>query len=135
MENIFTRTALVRDSFQVISYDDIQYGFFFRFNTKDTRGIYLSCLEKFTVELDGVEISPYDMTIRVDGKEYLVALMPELSSVVLDLGKEATVKVRWYGDLSGEHNLSLSFFDRVPFIGCTGRTVAAPAKDQMKVGV
>ena len=135
MENIFTRRSLVRDSFQVIAYDGIQYGFSFRFNTTDTRGIYLSCLEEFSIELDGVKLNPYDMTICVDGKEYLVALMPELSSVVLDLGKEAVVKVCYYGDLTGEHTISISYNNRVPFIGATGHTIAAPTRDKMTVGV
>lgn len=135
MENIFTRQALVRNSFQPVVYDGIQYGFTFRFNTTDTRGIYLSCLEEFSVEFDGVKLSPYDMTIFVDGKEYLVALMPELSSVVLDLGKQATVKACYYGDLTGEHTLSLSYNDRLPFIGSVGHTLAPPTRDTMIVGV
>jgi hypothetical protein len=133
MENIYTRPALERGSFQVISYDGIQFGYSFRFQTQDTRGIYLSCLESFQVELDGKPVSPYDMTIRVDGGEYPVSQMPELAHVVMDLGKSATVKVRDYGDLTGEHVLSLSFDDRVPFINRTGATVAAPTRDSMKV--
>ena len=135
MQNVYTRDALVRGSFSLLTYGGIQYGYTFRFTTQDTRGIYLSCLEDFRVELDGVQVSPYDMTIRLHSGEYAVSEMPFLGSVVIDLGEAATIKVRDYRDLSGDHVLRLSFNDRVCFIGHTGQTIAEPTVDEMVVRI
>ena len=135
MFKVFDRPALVRDSFRVIEYDGVQYGYSFKFNTTDTRGAYLSLFYDFTVKLDGKDVDPYDMTIIVDGREYTVARMPELTETVIDLGKEAEIKVRDYSDLSGKHTLTLSYKSKLSFIFVAGHNVYSPMVDEMEVEV
>lgn len=131
MESIFTKDVFVAGSFRRIRYNGIPYGFRFSLHSIDTRMLFLSCIEGFRLSLDGDEISPYDIQIRLKDRVFLAAHLPLLAYERWELGDQAVVTVRDYHDLDGEHELSIDCMVRLPFVFDAAHPCVAPVRAQI----
>ena len=108
MKIVFKRGFLERDSFNVIEYNGMQFGYAFDIASRDIRGTYLSCIEDFSVKFDGKEVSPHDMTIRLNGREFSVSQIPSLGCEIFGIADTAQIKVRDVDSLIFQHLSEIS---------------------------
>lgn len=99
---------------------DVAYGYSFIIRYPSYRGTFLSCIERFEVAVDGKDIPEEKLRFCLNGKEFTI---PELK----DLHREywfvlADAKIMVIGDdiKSGEHEVRVTMFHRIPYTGYHG---------------
>jgi hypothetical protein len=113
----FPGEAIVPGSVRNVLVNGKARGFRFDLKLKYYRGLFLSCVDEFTLLMDGKVIDPDSITFGINGKEFPVALLPELVSEFWFITDQAEVSVRMGGGLGpGEHQLGLQFFLRSPYL-------------------
>jgi hypothetical protein len=96
-------------------------GFEFDVRLAYYRGLYLSCIDKFEVVVDGEKIDSNDITFCLNDKEFSVYQLPHLISEFWTILTPANIKVRKPGGLpAGEHEIELTLILRSPYMPLPG---------------
>jgi hypothetical protein len=101
-------------------------GYQFEIRFPGYRGSHLSCITKLDLKLDGVAVDPADVLFCLNGKEFLLAQLPELFVEYWFILDNATLKVAKAGGLApGAHEVEVDFGYRVPYTGYYGNYIVA----------
>lgn len=101
---------------------DVYYGYAIHIRYPSYRGTFVSCIERLGVEVDGMEIAQSDMRFAINGKEFLVSQLGELSRehwFVLDTA--SVIVMQDNGLPEGKHEVSVRLVHRIPYTGYFGQ--------------
>ncbi|RCX09867.1 hypothetical protein DFR58_1336 [Anaerobacterium chartisolvens] len=101
---------------------DVCYGYAIQIRYPSYRGTFVSCIEKLELQVDGKSIPESDMRFVLNGKEFLVSQLGELSKehwFVLDTAN--IVVLRDNGLTEGNHEISVRMVHRIPYTGYFGQ--------------
>ncbi|WP_099221670.1 C-glycoside deglycosidase beta subunit domain-containing protein [Listeria costaricensis] len=85
------------------------------------RGLFLSCVDSFSLVVDGEVISNDRITLGLNHKEFFVDQLGDLNAEFWELLAPAKIKVMKQGGLAeGEHHIKLELFLRVPYLPVPG---------------
>ena len=116
MENIFNRNFFRETRFQSLYAGNVFVGAALDICFPDSRGTHLSCLENFTLSLDGKVIEQEKLRFCLHGKEFYIWELPCLAEEYWTLLEWATIKI--YREIKpGNHSVEISYRYRVPFTG------------------
>lgn len=92
-------------------------GYEFKIRLSYYRGHFLSTIKTFELFVDGKQVSNSQITFGLNGKEFFVSQLPDLSSEFWYLLDPATIKVHQVGGLpSGDHDIKLNLLLRNPYM-------------------
>lgn len=116
MENIFNRNFFRETRFQGLYAGNVFVGAALDICFPDSRGTHLSCLENFTLRLDGRGIDWEKLRFCLHGKDFCIWELPCLAEEYWTLLEWATIKI--YEEIKpGNHSVEISYRYRVPFTG------------------
>lgn len=97
-------------------------GYEFKIRLSNYRGHYLSCIEEFSITVDGLTIASDDLTFCLNEKEFTVRQLPSLISEFWNLKEPAIIKVFAPGGLSDgeQHMIEIKLLLRVPYMPVPG---------------
>lgn len=85
------------------------------------RGLYLSCVEKFELKVDGKTVEESNITFGLNGKEFAISELKYLISEFWTITAPAKIKVYLKEGLSaGEHEIDLVLMMRSPYLPAPG---------------
>lgn len=97
-------------------------GYSFQVKYPSYRGCWLSCLERLTVEVDGVTPAEDTIYFCLNGKEFTLAELPELCREYWYINRPATIRVIQSGGIApGKHTVRVLMRHRVPYTGYFGQ--------------
>lgn len=109
------------DSLQNTYVNGKKLGYEFQIRLSNYRGHYLSCINEFSVAVDGKEVQADDLSFCLNGKEFTVGQLPSLISEFWKLIEPATIKVYAPGGLAeGEHGIDVTLKLRIPYMAVPG---------------
>lgn len=92
---------------------DIRLGYY--------RGLYLSCIDRFEVIVDGEKVADEDITFSINQKEFSVYELPYCRTEFWHLIEPARISVIKPGGLSaGEHKIEVILMLRAPYMPLPG---------------
>lgn len=113
--------VIVEGSLQNTYIKNEKAGFEFDIRLSYYRGLFLSCVDSFNLQLNGKEVPNKDITFSINDKEFYVDQLSSLSSEFWKLLEPAKIRVFFPGGLEkGEHDIKLDFFFRVPYLPIPG---------------
>lgn len=96
-------------------------GYEFQVRLSNYRGHFLSCIDSFGVTVDGEEVDNRDVMFCLNGKEFCIEQLSDLSTEFWDLIEPAVIRVHRRGGLGeGEHEIKLKLYLRVPYLPLPG---------------
>lgn len=102
--------------------ENISIGYEFKIKYPSYRGTFLSCIEALEFKLDGEKIPEEQISVRVNGKDFLISEIPECFKEYWFVRHPATVRVLQPGGLkAGYHELAVYMKHRVPYTGYFGQ--------------
>lgn len=123
MENIFNRDFFRMGSFEPITVCGEFLGIAFQILFPDSRGTHLSCIEDFEVFVDDGKIDTYRIRFCLNGKEFLVPALAQLSEEYWNLREYVRIKIYQTDLAPGVHKVMVRYRYRVPFTGGLGGCV------------
>lgn len=102
--------------------DQTSYGYAIQLRYPSYRGTFLSCIEQLEVEVDGIKIEQEALRFAVNGKEFLVSELWEMSKehwFVLDTAR--LIILRDNGIHAGAHEVAVKLKHRIPYTGYFGQ--------------
>lgn len=109
------------DSLTHLYADGERIGFEFDVRLSYYRGLFLSCVDSFGLEVDGERYSNDNITFSINGKSFGVNQLNLFASEFWDLLQSARITVLKKGGLAqGEHALKLELMLRVPYLPLPG---------------
>jgi hypothetical protein len=113
----FPGPAIVPGSLAPLRVDGKPIGLRFDLRLKYYRGLFLSCVDEFTLTLDGAAVPAQDVWFCLGDKEFPAAMLPQLVSEFWHITDRAQVCVHRRGGLAaGEHRLALRMMLRSPYL-------------------
>jgi len=101
---------------------DVLYGYAVSVRYPSYRGTFVSCIERLEVQVDGKEIAQNDMRFALNGKEFLVSQLGELSKEHWFVLDTASIIIMQDNGLSeGMHEVSVRLVHRIPYTGYFGQ--------------
>lgn len=92
---------------------DIRLGYY--------RGLFLSCIDRFELSVDGETVPAQDITFGINGKDLCVYQLSDCVSEFWSLIESAEIKVVKKGGFSaGEHKIAVILYLRVPYLPIPG---------------
>ena len=92
-------------------------GYSFNIRLGYYRGLFLSCIDKFEIKVDGKTVKDEDVTFSINGKEFCPYQLSDCISEFWLLTEPATIKVSKKDGLEkGEHNIEVTLILRVPYL-------------------
>ncbi len=110
---------------------DICYGYAVQVRYPSYRGTFVSCIEKLELSVDGREILQSDMRFVLNGKEFLISQLGEMSKehwFVLDTA--SIVVLQENGLAVGNHEVSVRLVHRIPYTGYFGQYLVLDSINQ-----
>lgn len=96
-------------------------GYEFDIRLSNYRGHFLSCIDRFGVSVDGEDESAERVTFGINGKDFYVEQLGQLSSEFWELLEPAHIRVWRPGGLApGEHDVHVMLYLRVPYLPLPG---------------
>ena len=97
-------------------------GYEFNIKYPSYRGAYLSCIEDLKFQIDGETVNPSKVYFLLNGKQFLLAEIPECYKEYWFVRDKATVRVIQSGGIApGEHEVNVYMKHRVPYTGYFGQ--------------
>lgn len=109
----------------------ICYGYAIQLRYPSYRGTFVSCIEKLEVRVDGKAIPQSNMRFALNGKEFLVSQLGELSKehwFVLDTAY--VIILQDEGLSAGEHEVEARLVHRIPYTGYFGQYLILDSKNK-----
>lgn len=101
---------------------DVCYGYAVQVRYPSYRGTFVSCIERLELKIDGKSVPQSDMRFCINGKEFLVSQLGELSMEHWFVLDTAAIVVMQNNGLSlGEHEVSVRLVHRIPYTGYFGQ--------------
>lgn len=114
---------------------DVAYGYEFEIMYPSYRGTFLSCIEKFTVRLDGAEIDQKNLRFMLNGKQFLISELPSLCHEYWFILDRAVVTVLHDGGIpSGAKQIEVEMVHRIPYTGYFGEYLTLSSHGTLQVG-
>lgn len=105
------------ESLKSIVIGDKRIGYAFDVRLSYYRGLFLSCIDKFILRVDGEEVNNQDVTFNVNGKTFAVDFLAECASEFWPLTETARIEVIKEGSLTvGKHDIDLTLMLRIPYM-------------------
>lgn len=113
--------GIVEGSIKNIIVRDKVYGFCFKVRLNYYRGLFLSCIDKFRVTVDGVRIDKKDLVFKINEKELSALQLNENISEFWDVLDPAEIIIRKpEGLTAGSHEIDLELILRSPYLPLPG---------------
>ena len=98
------------------------------------RGTFLSCIEKLTVKLDGVEIDQKKMRFTLNGKQFLISELPTLCHEYWFVLDRAVITVLQDGGIpAGAKQIDVEMVHRIPYTGYFGEYLTLTSHGTLQV--
>ena len=120
MASAFKINVIEEDSVENLIYEGIEAGFQFKIRFAAYRGSHLSCIESFSLKLDGREVEKRDIRFCINGKEFLIEQLKDLYQEYWFIRDSAVIKVLNGEALKGTHQIDLTYSFRIPYTGYFG---------------
>lgn len=109
--------VVVDDSLKSIYLHNKKVGYQFDVRLSYYRGHFLSVIDQLGVAVDGEEVPTQDIAFCLNGKEFGVAQLHDLTAEWWDIRTPATIKVNKAGGLEpGEHDVDFTMFFHSPYM-------------------
>ena len=109
--------------------EGVTLGYEFRIRYPSYRGTFLSCIEKLDVYMDGKQVDPRRMYFKLNGREYTLDEIRDQYKTYWYVLDYATITVMSGEELSsGEHDLTVDMYHRIPYAGYDGSYLGLPSK-------
>lgn len=96
---------------------NVEDGFELKVRIPYYRGVPLSCVEDFIVEVDGEKFTGSDISFTVSGGTFSLDEMPTITFFRWEFGEKATLTVKKPGGLApGAHKVSVDSLVRVSYM-------------------
>ena len=113
---------------------DVVYGYKFEIMYPSYRGTFLSCIEKLTVKLDGVEIDQKKMRFTLNGKQFLISELPTLCHEYWFVLDRAVITVLQDGGIpAGAKQIDVEMVHRIPYTGYFGEYLTLTSHGTLQV--
>lgn len=113
--------GICADSVENVALSGKPCGFKFDVRLNYYRGLFLSCINKFSVVVDGEEADPFDLTFSINDKDFSAYTLNENISEFWNVLDKASVQVSRKGGLrEGEHEIELVLELRSPYLPLPG---------------
>jgi len=113
--------GICEDSIQNFDVNGKTYGFQFDVRLNYYRGLFLSCIDEFGVNVDGEKVDQMDLTFSINGKDFSAFNLNENISEFWNILHRAKVQVRRpEGLTSGKHEIELFLILRSPYLPLPG---------------
>lgn len=113
---------------------DVVYGYEFEIMYPSYRGTFLSCIEKLTVKLDGVEIDQKKMRFTLNGKQFLISELPTLCHEYWFVLDRAVITVlQDAGIPAGAKQIDVEMVHRIPYTGYFGEYLTLTSHGTLQV--
>lgn len=130
MASAFDVNVIAENSIERICYRGIEAGFQFKICFAAYRGQHLSTLESFQVKLDGVPVDRKDIRFCINGKEFLVDQLKELSQEYWFIRDRAVIKVLDGKGLKEGQRVEVHYTYRLPYTGYFGNYLVQEGNGQ-----
>lgn len=120
MASAFDVNVIEDKSIETIIYNGIEAGFQFRICFAAYRGQHLSTIESLKVWLDGALVEPGALRFCINGKEFLVGQLKELSQEYWFIRDRAVIKVLDGKGLKEGQKVEIRYTYRLPYTGYFG---------------
>jgi len=109
------------DSLRNVYIDGKKIGYQFDIRLGYYRGLFLSCIDCFELEVDGERVPAQDITFSINQKEFSVYELPYCRTEFWHILEPARITVIKPGGLApGEHRIKLTLMLRVPYLPLPG---------------
>lgn len=109
-------------------------GYSFKLAFPSYRGSHLSCIEKFVVEVNGVEITPNRIQFCLNGKKFLISQLRDLFEEYWYVLDDAEVEI--YDVVPSEPaEVTVHLDYRVPYAGYSGKYFVVAGKGRKTLSV
>lgn len=118
----YNKILICKDDIKNVAVDGVVIGYQFKIKYPSYRGAFLSCIEDLKFKMDGQEIPAGQVTLHLNGKDFLLPELPECFKEYWFVRDAATVFVRQSGGIQpGEHTVNVYMKHRVPYTGYFGQ--------------
>ncbi len=133
----FNKLMVAESDISNIKAGESVVGYEFNVQYPSYRGTFLSCIEAFTVDVDGEEIAPDEMAFFINGKEVLIEELHELFREYWFILDYAKVRVYRKGGLpqGSTHKVHVFMKHRIPYTGYFGNYMVLDAHCQKELAV
>jgi hypothetical protein len=109
----------------------------FRVRYPSYRGTFLSCIESFSVFLDGAEVPSEAVYFEVNGKQFLLDELKDLFKEYWFVRDEAAVFIRRSGGLPAGsiHTVRVEMHHRIPYTGYFGQYLVLDSDESRTLAV
>ena len=130
MASAFDVNVMEDQSIENIVYNGIEGGFQFRICFAAYRGQHLSTIESLEVKLDGAPVERRDIRFCINGKEFLVDQLKDLSQEYWFIRDRAVIKVLDGRGLKEGQKVEIHYTYRLPYTGYFGNYLIQSGKGQ-----
>ena len=120
MASAFDINVIDENSIENIIFNGIEAGFQFAIRFTAYRGTQLSCIESFTLKLDGIEVEKKDIRFCINGKEFLIDQLKDLYQEYWFIQDSAIIKVMNGSALKRGQEIKINYSYRIPYTGYFG---------------
>lgn len=118
----YNKILICKDDIENVVVEGVTIGYQFKIKYPSYRGAFLSCIEELKFKIDGEEIPKEQISLHVNGKDFLIDELPECFKEYWFVRDKGTVFVRQSGGITpGEHELNVYMRHRVPYTGYFGQ--------------
>ena len=122
----YFKHTITDTGFRNTTVGDLVTGYQLEIRFPGYRGSHLSCITRLDLTVDGTKVDPQDVLFCLNGKEFLLAQLPELFVEYWFILDNATLKIAKEGGLApGPHEIRVDFAYRVPYTGYYGNYIVA----------
>ncbi len=118
----YNKILICNDNIHNVVVGDTAIGYEFCIKYPSYRGTFLSCIEKMSFFIDGIEIPADSIRFQLNGKEFLLEEISQCFKDYWFVRDKAVVRVMKQGGINpGEHTLRVYMEHRVPYTGYFGQ--------------
>lgn len=120
MASAFDINVIDSGSIENIIYEGIEAGYLFSIRFTAYRGTHLSCIESFSVWIDGKEVPKSRLRFCLNNKEFLIEQLKDLYQEYWFVLDSAVIKVLSGEALRGCRRIRVRYTYRIPYTGYFG---------------
>ena len=104
----YNNILICDDPIRNVDVEGVKVGYEFNIKYPSYRGAYLSCIEDLKFQIDGETVNPSKVYFLLNGKQFLLAEIPECYKEYWFVRDKATVRVIQSGGIApGEHEVNV----------------------------
>ncbi len=116
----YDRLFIPHDTIDRETVEGVPVGYSFIIRYPSYRGTFLSCIERFELEVDGVRVPDEKVRFCLNGKEFVLNELNDLHREYWFVLADARIKVIGDEIADGAHTVKITMFHRIPYTGYHG---------------